>query len=111
MHGLPQNPTWYLLFRTDMARKYRLTLDELELKQVEHNRMVSDFETKLRQKEVRFFLAPFRQVRVHGWIRYDVDAIFFQQEQFELKKQLAEFAIKLNMEASKGREFVAKSHE
>lgn len=29
-----------------------MTLDELELKQVEHNRLVSEFESKLRNKEV-----------------------------------------------------------
>ncbi|XP_067949638.1 calponin homology domain-containing protein DDB_G0272472-like [Watersipora subatra] len=72
------------LQKTDLARKYRTTLDELELKQVEHNRLVSEFESKLRTKE---------------------------SEQFELKKKLADYAIKLNMEASKGREFKGKSHE
>lgn len=37
--------------------------------------------------------------------------VSFQSEQFELKKQLADYAIQLNMEASKGREFKAKSFE
>jgi len=40
------------IFRTDLARKYKTTLDELELKQVEHNRLVSEYETKLKSKEV-----------------------------------------------------------
>ncbi|KAL5018192.1 hypothetical protein ScPMuIL_003914 [Solemya velum] len=63
--------------KTDLARKYRTKMSEIELKRVEVMRLSTEFEAKLRQKE---------------------------EEEFRLKQELGELAIALNMEVQKGRE-------
>lgn len=44
-------------YRTDLARKYRTKMSEIELKRVEVMRLSTEFEAKLRQKEVRCSIA------------------------------------------------------
>ncbi|XP_052240434.1 trichohyalin-like isoform X2 [Dreissena polymorpha] len=61
---------------SDLARTYKAKMSEMELRQVELLRINQEFEAKMRQKE---------------------------QEQFQLKQELADLAIALNMEAQKGR--------
>ncbi|XP_021343096.1 trichohyalin-like [Mizuhopecten yessoensis] len=62
--------------QSDLSRKYRSKVSELELKRIEVLRMNQDFETKMRQTE---------------------------EEQLNLQNELAELSINLNMESQKGR--------
>ncbi|XP_061168161.1 trichohyalin-like isoform X2 [Saccostrea echinata] len=64
------------LHLSDLSRQYKAKMSELELKRMDVMRMSSDYETKMKKKE---------------------------EEQFRLKQELADLAIKLNMEAQKGR--------
>ncbi|XP_074647251.1 uncharacterized protein LOC141903151 [Tubulanus polymorphus] len=65
------------LATSNLARKFRSKADELGLKEVEADRLVREFQHKLKLRE---------------------------EEQFKLKQELADLAIELNMEAQKGRE-------
>lgn len=65
-----------LLVCNDLSRQYKTKMSELDLKQTEINGLQSDFEQKLRRKE---------------------------EEETRLKKELAEIAIALNMEAVKAK--------
>lgn len=60
----------------DLSRQYKLKMDQLELRQTELNTLQSDFENRIRRKE---------------------------EEELRLKKELAEIALALNMEAVKAK--------
>ncbi|XP_050408547.1 trichohyalin isoform X2 [Patella vulgata] len=62
--------------KTDLARKYKTKVSEIELKRTEMLRLNQEFENKLKLKE---------------------------EEQFRLKQEAADLALSLNMEAQKGR--------
>ncbi|XP_048761242.1 trichohyalin-like isoform X2 [Ostrea edulis] len=64
------------LSKSDLSRQYKSKMSELDLKRTEVMRMSTDYEVKMKKKE---------------------------EEQFRLKQELADLAIKLNMEAQKGR--------
>ncbi|KAK2189689.1 hypothetical protein NP493_99g01034 [Ridgeia piscesae] len=64
------------LVTSNMARKYRTKLGDLELNKTEVDTLSKEFETKLRAKEA---------------------------ENFKLQQELADLALTLNMEAQKGR--------
>ena len=65
-----------LLVCNDLSRQYKLKMDQLELRQTELNTIQSDFENRIRRKE---------------------------EEELRLKKELAEIALALNMEAVKAK--------
>ena len=65
-----------LLVCNDLSRQYKLKMDQLELRQTELNTLQSDFENRIRRKE---------------------------EEELRLKKELAEIALALNMEAVKAK--------
>ncbi|ESO98036.1 hypothetical protein LOTGIDRAFT_239135 [Lottia gigantea] len=64
------------LTKTDLARKYRSKLSEIELKRTEVNRLNEEYENKLKLKE---------------------------NEEFRLKQEAAALALSLNMETVKGK--------
>ncbi|KAK3090170.1 hypothetical protein FSP39_009693 [Pinctada imbricata] len=61
---------------SDLERRYKMKMGEMELKRAEVARMSQDFESRMKRKE---------------------------EEQYKLKQELADLSIKLNMEAQKGR--------
>ena len=65
-----------LIVCNDLSRQYRIKMNELDLKQSELNNLQSDFEQRVRRKE---------------------------EEEARLKKELAEIALALNMEATKAK--------
>lgn len=65
-----------MLVCNDLSRQYKLKMDQLELRQTELNTLQSDFENRIRRKE---------------------------EEELRLKKELAEIALALNMEAVKAK--------
>ena len=65
-----------LVVCNDLSRQYRIKMNELDLKQTELNSLQSEFEQRVRRKE---------------------------DEEARLKKELAEIALALNMEAIKAK--------
>ncbi|XP_013420487.1 myosin-11 [Lingula anatina] len=64
------------LAKSDLARKYKSKMSEMELRRIELMKIQQEFDLKMKKKE---------------------------EEQFRLKQELAELSISLNMEAQKGR--------
>lgn len=65
-----------LLVCNDLSRQYKLKMDQLDIKQSELNNIQGEYESRIRRKE---------------------------EEEMRLKKELAEIALALNMEAVKAR--------
>jgi hypothetical protein len=65
-----------LLVCNDLSRQYKLKMNQLDLKKIEINSLQSDYEQRIRNKE---------------------------EEEIRIKKELAEIALALNMEAVKAK--------
>jgi mannose/fructose/N-acetylgalactosamine-specific phosphotransferase system component IIB len=65
-----------LLVCNDLSRQYKLKMGQLDLKQIELNNIQSEYEQRIRRKE---------------------------EEEIRIKKELAEIALALNMEAVKAK--------
>lgn len=65
-----------LLVCNDLSRQYKLKMNELEIKKTELNTLHNDFEQKIRRKE---------------------------EDEAKIKKEIAEIALALNMEAVKAK--------
>lgn len=65
-----------LLVCNDLSRQYKLKMDQLDIKKSELNNIQGEYESRIRRKE---------------------------EEEMRLKKELAEIALALNMEAVKAR--------